>query len=148
MAQFSHLAACLSVVLDRNKRTANIPRQTHRGSCVYQGLHSSKILPQTKEELSHLHSTEIDSNSVAIVSHKSVFWCLKKPLQNPENHVKGEPYAGQPYARVCLTWLTIHEGTLFFPARSAQNGCITGRVCSNEIRLQCKLRCGALKGSG
>lgn len=38
------------------------------------------------------------------------------------------------------------EELLFFVAGSAQNGFITGRVCFNELGLQCELQQDSLKG--
>lgn len=81
MAQISHLSACLSATLDRNEITVNLPKQTHRGPgqmLVISRVCSNKMLHQNNEELSHLNSTGIFSNSVAITSHKSMFWYLKK----------------------------------------------------------------------
>lgn len=115
---------------------------------VYQGVRSNKMLHRNNEELSRLRSTEIDSNSVSVISRKSMFWYLKKTLQNPANDEKGKPYAGQPYARVCHIWLTISERTLFLPPDLLKTVFFTDGVHANEPRLQCKLKCDALEGSG
>lgn len=115
---------------------------------VYQGVRSNKMLHRNNGEVPHLHSTEIDSNSVAIISHTSMFWYLQETLQNPANDEKGKSYAGQPYSRACLIWLTINERTLFFASGSAQRGFVTSRVCSKELGLQRKLKYDALKGRG
>lgn len=61
-----------------------------------------------------MHSIEIDTNSVAIISHETMFWYPKRALQNPANAEKGELYAGQLPARVCPIWLTINGRTPFF----------------------------------
>lgn len=96
-----------------------------------------------------MHSIEIDTKSVAIISHETMFWYPKRALQNPANAEKGELYAGQLPARVCPIWLTINGRTpFFFAARSAQNGFVTGRDCFNELGLQRELQQDSLKGRG
>lgn len=145
-------------MLDRNEITVNLPKQTRRGPgqmLVISRVCSNKMLHLNNEEQSHLNSTGIFSNSVAITSHKSMFWYLKK--QKPKNHKptthktandeKSELYAGHPYARVCLIWLTINQRT-HFATRTVQSGFGTSKACSNELGLQCKLKCDALKGRG
>lgn len=154
MAQISHLFACFKCCTGQKGNESQSSNPNPQGPGKTPGISGGSlwwdVTPEQRRTGPHLHSIETDTKSVAIISHKSMFWYPKKSPAKLSKCWERRVVCKSASCKALpnLAHYQWKNSIFFLPPDPLKMGLLQARACFNELGLQCELQQDSLKAGG
>lgn len=141
MAQIFHLSACFKCCTGQKGNESQPSKANSQGTWMnpwHIRVHSDEMSHQNNEELYPICIQQKQTVTLWQLFHRSrCSGILKKPCKTQQTLRKGSCMQVSLLQGSAQFGSLSMEELLLFAVGSAQNGFVTGRVCFNELGLQC-----------